>query len=236
VNGQRLAVVTGASRGIGLAAARLLLDDSMRVVMLARSGDALRAAAAPYGARAVPIECDVADPVAIDAMARRIREEIGETPDVVVNNAGLFQLAPAHETDPDAFAEALNVNLVAPFRIVRAFLPAMRDQRRGHIVTIGSVADRVAFPENGAYAASKFGLRGLHEVLRAELRGSGVRATLISPGPVDTALWDAIDPDNRPGFSPRASMLSADAVAAAVIYAINQPADVNVDELRLSRA
>jgi NADP-dependent 3-hydroxy acid dehydrogenase YdfG len=236
VSGQRLAVVTGASRGIGLAAARLLLDDSMRVVMLARSGDALRAAAAPYGARAVPIECDVADPVAIDAMARRIREEIGETPDVVVNNAGLFQLAPAHETDPDAFAEALNVNLVAPFRIVRAFLPAMRDQRRGHIVTIGSVADRVAFPENGAYAASKFGLRGLHEVLRAELRGSGVRATLISPGPVDTALWDAIDPDNRPGFSPRASMLSADAVAAAVIYAINQPADVNVDELRLSRA
>lgn len=236
MSGQRLAVVTGASRGIGLAAARLLLDDSMRVVMLARSGDALRAAAAPYGARAVPIECDVADPVAIDAMARRIREEIGETPDVVVNNAGLFQLAPAHETDPDAFAEALNVNLVAPFRIVRAFLPAMRDQRRGHIVTIGSVADRVAFPENGAYAASKFGLRGLHEVLRAELRGSGVRATLISPGPVDTALWDAIDPDNRPGFSPRASMLSADAVAAAVIYAINQPADVNVDELRLSRA
>ena len=236
MSGQRLAVVTGASRGIGLAAARLLLDDSMRVVMLARSGDALRAAAAPYGARAVPIECDVADPVAIDAMARRIREEIGETPDVVVNNAGLFQLAPAHETDPDAFAEALNVNLVAPFRIVRAFLPAMRDQRRGHIVTIGSVADRVAFPENGAYAASKFGLRGLHEVLRAELRGSGVRATLISPGPVDTALWDAIDPDNRPGFSPRASMLKPEAVAAAVVYAVTQPDDINVDELRLSRA
>ena len=112
----------------------------------------------------------------------------------------------------------------------------MRERARGHIVTIGSIADRVAFPENGAYAASKFGLRGLHEVLRAELRGSGVRATLVSPGPVDTALWDEIDPDNRPGFSPRASMLAADAVASAVVYAVTQPADVNVDELRLSRA
>jgi NADP-dependent 3-hydroxy acid dehydrogenase YdfG len=103
-------------------------------------------------------------------------------------------------------------------------------------VTVGSIADRAAFPENGAYAASKFGLRGLHEVLRAELRGTGVRATLISPGPVDTALWDAVDPDNRPGFTPRASMLDPDAVANAVIYAVTQPADVNIDELRLSRS
>jgi len=236
VSGQRLAIVTGASRGIGLAVAERLLDDSIRVVMLARSGDLLRAAAEPYGNHAIPIECDVADPVAIDAMVQRVRDEAGETPDIIVNNAGLFELSPAHETDPDAFAQALNVNLVAPFRVVRAFLPGMRDRRRGHIVNIGSIADRVAFPENGAYAASKFGLRGLHEVLRAELRGSGVRATLVSPGPVDTALWDEVDPDNRPGFSPRASMLNADAVAAAVIYAITQPAEINVDELRLSRA
>jgi NADP-dependent 3-hydroxy acid dehydrogenase YdfG len=102
-------------------------------------------------------------------------------------------------------------------------------------VSIGSIADRVAFPENGAYAASKFGLRGLHQVLRAELAGSGVRATLVSPGPVDTALWNEVDPDNRPGFTPRASMLRADAVAAAVLFAVSQPPDVNVDELRLSR-
>jgi NADP-dependent 3-hydroxy acid dehydrogenase YdfG len=236
VSAPRLAIVTGASRGIGLAVARLLLDDAIRVVMLARSGDALRAAAEPYGDRAVPIECDVADAAALDAVVQRIHDEVGAAPEIIVNNAGLFQLAPVHETDPGAFAAALNVNLVAPFRVIRAFLPAMRERRRGHVVNIGSIADRVAFPENGAYAASKFGLRGLHEVLRAELRGTGVRATLVSPGPVDTSLWDDVDPDNRPGFSPRASMLDADAVAAAVIYAINQPADVNVDELRLSRA
>jgi NADP-dependent 3-hydroxy acid dehydrogenase YdfG len=236
VNASRLAVVTGASRGIGLAVAQRLLDDEMRVVMIARRADTLRAAADPYGDRAVPIECDVADPVAVDAMVARVRDELGDAPDVVVNNAGLFKLTAVHQTDPADFAEALSVNLVAPFRLIRAFLPVMRERGRGHIVTIGSIADRVAFPENGAYAASKFGLRGLHEVLRAELRGSGVRATLVSPGPVDTALWDEVDPDNRPGFSPRASMLSADAVAAAVVYAVTQPHDVNVDELRLSRS
>jgi NADP-dependent 3-hydroxy acid dehydrogenase YdfG len=235
VSTQRLAVVTGASRGIGLAVARHLLDDDMRVVMIARNPDALRDAAEPYGDRALPIECDVGDPVAIDAMVTRVRDEIGDAPDVVVNNAGLFKLSSAHATDPSDFADALTVNLVAPFRVIRAFLPGMRERGRGHIVNIGSIADRVAFPENGAYAASKFGLRGLHEVLRAELRGSGVRTTLVSPGPVDTSLWDEVDPDNRPGFSPRSSMLSADAVASAVMYVVTQPNDVNVDELRLSR-
>jgi NADP-dependent 3-hydroxy acid dehydrogenase YdfG len=130
----------------------------------------------------------------------------------------------------------LDANLVAPFRFVHAFLGAMRARGSGHVVTIGSIADRVAFPENGAYAASKFGVRGLHEVLREELRGSGVRATLVSPGPVDTALWDAVDPDNRPGFTPRARMLHPDDVAAAILYAVTAPPRVNVDELRLTPA
>ena len=111
----------------------------------------------------------------------------------------------------------------------------MRARGRGHIVTIGSSADRTVLPENAAYAASKHGVRALHEILRLELRGSGIRASLVSPGPVDTTLWDSIDPDNRPGFTTRADMLRAAAVADAVLYAITQPADVNVDELRLSR-
>jgi NADP-dependent 3-hydroxy acid dehydrogenase YdfG len=102
-------------------------------------------------------------------------------------------------------------------------------------VTIGSIADRVAFSGNAAYAASKFGLRGLHEVLRAELKGTGVRASLVSPGPVDTPLWDAIDSKDRDGHTPRAEMLPADALADAVHYVVSAPASVNVDELRLSR-
>jgi NADP-dependent 3-hydroxy acid dehydrogenase YdfG len=232
----RTAVVSGASRGIGLAVARALADEDVRVLMLARGEQALEAAADAIGRRATPFTCDVSDPSAVDAMIDAAQEAFNGPPDLVVNNAGLFRLAPVHETTVDQFAEALEVNLVAPFRLVRAFLPAMRERGSGHIVTIGSIADRVAFPENASYAAGKFGLRGLHEVLRAEVAGSGVRATLVSPGPVDTALWDPIDPDNRPGFSPRARMLRPEAVAAAVLYAVAQPRDVSVDELRLSHS
>ena len=112
----------------------------------------------------------------------------------------------------------------------------MRKRASGHIVSIGSIADRVAFPENGGYAAAKFGLRGLHAVLRAELAGSGVRSTLVSPGPVDTPLWDDVNPDEREGFTPRSAMLRPEEVAAAVLFAVSQPASVNVDELRLSRS
>jgi len=231
----RTALVTGASRGIGLATARRLLDAGMRVAMVARTESTLRDVAASFGDRAIPLTCDVGNPASVEAMALRAVGELGDAPDVVVNNAGLFRLAPIHETSTADFSEAIEVNLVAPFRVVRAFLPRMRARRSGHLVNVGSIADRVTFPENGAYAASKFGLRALHQVLRSELSGSGVRATLVSPGPVDTALWDEIDPDNRPGFSPRASMLRPDAVAAAVLYAVTQPPEVNVDELRLSR-
>jgi NADP-dependent 3-hydroxy acid dehydrogenase YdfG len=148
----------------------------------------------------------------------------------------MFKLATVDTVDPQEFADAIETNLIAPFRLVRAFLPEMRERKRGHLVSIGSIADHAAFPENGAYAASKFGLRGLHEVLRAELVESGVHATLISPGPVNTALWDDVNPDERPGFSPRSAMLAPDAVAAAVIFALTQADDVNIDEIRLSRA
>jgi NADP-dependent 3-hydroxy acid dehydrogenase YdfG len=105
--------------------------------------------------------------------------------------------------------------------------------RGGCFISIGSVADHVGFPENAAYAASKYGLRGLHETLLAEYRGRGVRLTLISPGPTDTAVWDPLDPDHREGFPPRARMLRPADVADAVLYVTTRPPHVQVDWLRL---
>lgn len=232
----RAALVTGASRGIGLEVARVLAAEDMRVAMLARSQDALRAAASEIGERAVAIPCDVADAAAVERAANVVRDKFAGAPDVIVNCAGIFQLAPITETSAGAFRRALDVNLVAPFLVVRAFLADMRARGSGHVVTIGSIADRAVFPENAAYAASKFGARALHETVRLELRGSGVRASLVSPGPVDTALWDEIDPDTRPGFTPRREMLSTSAVADAVRYVVTQPPAVNIDELRLSHS
>ena len=229
----RVAVVTGASRGIGHAVARALAGAGARVAMLARGAGALRAAADPLGALA--ISCDVADEDAAAAALARVRGEIG-SPDILVNNAGLFALAPVESQSTAGLRATLDVNLIAPFVLARALIPAMRAAGRGHIVTIGSIADRVTFPENGAYAASKFGARAMHQVMREELRGSGVRATLVSPGPVDTPLWDPIGPDDRAGFTPRAQMLPANAVADAVLFALTRDPAVNVDELRLSRS
>ena len=232
----RGAVVTGASRGIGLATARRLAGSGARVVMVARGADALRAAAAEVGPAALALPCDVGDAAALGGAIAEMESLLGAAPDIVVSNAGLFPFGPLERTEPAAFTAALDVNLEAPFRLARAWLPAMRARGSGHLVTIGSVADRAAFPGNAAYAASKFGARALHQVLREETRGSGVRATLVSPGAVDTALWDPLDPDSHPELPPRAAMLSPDDVADAVLWALTRPERANVDELRLSRS
>jgi NADP-dependent 3-hydroxy acid dehydrogenase YdfG len=232
----RTALITGASRGIGAAVARSLAREGARVALLARSREPLAALVAEIGGGALAIPADVGSPGAID-QARAALAGVGvDTPDILVNNAGIFFVTPAHETSVDAFRTLVELNLTAPFAFVQAFLPAMRQRGSGHVVTIGSIADRVAFAGNAAYAASKFGLRALHEVLRAELKGTGVRTSLVSPGPVDTPLWDAVDPVHRTGHTPRADMLPAAAVADAVRYVVAAPAGVNVDELRLSRS
>ncbi|HJR64015.1 MAG TPA: SDR family oxidoreductase [Gemmatimonadaceae bacterium] len=231
--GGRTAVVTGASRGIGLAITRALIEAGARVAMLARNEEVLTARAQELGTAALAIACDVGDRARVADAASRIEMTFDDGPDILVNNAGFFALEPLAETDPERFVTSVEVNLIAPFLLIRRFLPAMIARRRGDIVTIGSVADRQAFPENGAYAASKYGARAMHEVMCSELRGTGVRAALISPGPTDTGLWNSID-TNRPGFTPRARMLRAEAVASAVLYTLTRPPDVTIDELRLS--
>jgi NADP-dependent 3-hydroxy acid dehydrogenase YdfG len=233
---RRTAVITGASRGIGAALARRVVSEGIRVALIARTPGPLDALADELGPLASAHPCDLTDAHAVSLAAGEIVTAFGAAPETLVNNAGLFQLATVESMSAEDFSAVIQANLVAPFLLTRALLPAMRERGSGTIVTVGSIADRQVFPENGAYAASKFGLRALHEAMRLELRGSGVRATLVSPGPVDTSLWDPVNPDERPGFTPRASMLSADDVADAIWYAMSRPASVNIDELRLSRS
>ena len=232
----RSAAITGASRGIGRATAVRLAAAGARVALLARGREALETLAAELGNGAFAVPCDLANRGATSDAAALLVAQFGDAPDLLVSNAGLFDVAPLASMEPAAFAATLETNLVAPFLLLRALLPRMQARGSGHVVTVGSIADRATFPGNGAYAASKYGARAMHEVLRAELRGSGVRASLVSPGPVDTSLWDALDPDNRPGFTPRSAMLDADAVADAIVWVATRPAATNVDELRLSRA
>lgn len=233
----RVVLVTGATRGIGLAISRAVAAEGARVAMLARSADVLRSRASEIGEAAMAFPCDVTDARAVEGALDSVRAALGE-PAVLVNNAGIFEPRAVEEISPADFARTVNVNLVAAFALVHAVLPSMRSAGSGHVVTIGSVADRAAFPGNSAYAASKFGLRALHEVLRTELRGSGVRASLVSPGPTDTPIWDAVErrPTAQRSFPERSQMIPPESVASAVVYVLTQPAEVNVDELRLSRA
>ncbi len=232
--GGRTAVVTGASRGIGAGIAEALATKGVRVVLVARTEAKLKERAARIKG-SIAVTCDVTDPKSVERATKRIASELNGAPDILVNNAGIFRVAVVEDTAPESFIETINTNLVGPFLFVRAFLGDMKTRRRGHIVTIGSVADRTIYTGNAAYSAAKFGLRAIHEVLRAELRGTGVRTSLISPAATDTEIWNSVtvtDPAGKPHS--KRPMLDPDDVVGAVIFALTQPVRVNVDELRLS--
>jgi len=178
------------------------------------------------------ISCDVTDPASIDRAISRIDKQLG-VPDVLVNNAGIFFIKSLAETSLADFSATLTTNLQSAFVFAHAIVPKMAARGRGHLVTIGSISDYIGFSGSTAYAASKFGLRGMHEVIRQETAKSGVRTTLVSPGPVDTDIWNAVDPDSKPGFTKRKDMMRAEDVAAAVVYAVTQPERVAVTEIRL---
>lgn len=222
----KTALVTGASRGIGLAVAEGLQAAGLRVVRLARS---LRDAKTE---RWIDIACDVTQGDDVDRALSGVAKEVG-VPDVLVNNAGIFFIKQLGETTLADFTSTLTTNLTAAFLLARAIVPKMVKRGSGHLVTIGSISDYIGFSGSTAYAASKFGLRGMHEVIRQETAKSGVRTTLVSPGPVDTDIWNAVDPDSKPGFTKRKDMMRAEDVAAAVVYAVTQPEHVAVTEIRL---
>lgn len=208
----------------------------MRVALLARSLDRLQAVAKEAGGDSFAVECDVTDDESIVRAVAAVREQFGGAPEIVVNNAGIFTIRSFDETSSGEFDALLDTNLRAPFRFIREFLPEMRQRGSGHVVTIGSIADRHIFAGNAAYSATKYGERAMHEVLRAETQGTGIRATLVSPASVDTDIWVPIRYLGDDSSPDRSGMLDAAAVAAAVLFAVTQPRDVNVDEMRLSRA
>ncbi len=222
----RLALVTGASRGIGAAIARGLARAGAEVIRVARSLPDTRDG--PW----VELPCDLTDAADVERLAARVLGSHG-VPAVVVSNAGGFLLKSLEDTTPAEFEAQIALNLRGSFLLARAFLPPMRAEGSSVFVSVGSVADHTGFPENAAYAASKFGLRGLHESLAAEYRGSGVRLTLVSPGATDTTIWDPFAPDQRPGFTPRAAMLRPEDVADAVLFAATRPDHVHVEWIRL---
>lgn len=228
----RRVVVTGATGGIGAAVARRLAQAGAELILVARTRDRLQAMAAEVEGTAVA--ADAADPEGVEAV--RARAESGTGTYALVNAAGTFDLAPIAGTDPAMLRRMVRGNLEAPFLMIRALLPGMLERGSGHVITVGSVAGRVALPGNGAYSASKFGVRGLHAVLDLELRGTGVRSTLVEPAATDTGIWDPLRPDERDDLPGRDGMLDPAAVADAVHFAITRPPAVSIPTVAVQRS
>ena len=223
-----MAVVTGGSRGIGRAVVRALAAAGARAISVSRG-------TAPddldTGERADAVAADISQEYGVEAVARHLEDR---PPDIVVHSAGAFALAPLTETAIDDFDRMTSVNLRAAFLLMRRFLPPMIERGSGHFVSIGSVAGRLALPGNAGYAATKYGLRGLHAVLDLELRGTGVRATLVEPSATSTELWDAVTVTGY-DLPPREAMLDPAEVADAVVYAVTRPAHVSIPNLLIGR-
>ncbi|MEX2527769.1 MAG: SDR family oxidoreductase [Gemmatimonadota bacterium] len=227
----KVALVTGASRGIGEAVARGLARAGATVFALARTEEALEALAVSAGVR--PFPADVTRESAVRAAFAHIRDEMGRGPELVVNSAGVFTLAPLAETPLEELDRNWNVNTRGTFLVLREALPEMLERKQGLLIQVGSISGRKAFPWNGAYSASKFGLRGLHEVLMEEIRGTGVRATLLEPAATDTPIWDPMTPDQDPNLPPRAAMLRPEDVAEAVLFLANTRQGVQIPLLQI---
>lgn len=196
-----IAVVTGASQGIGRAIATEFADrDGAQVALVARTESKLETVAdtcRKRGGEPLVVPTDVTDEDAVSRMAGTIQDEWG-TPDVLVNNAGVFTYTPLTDLTLDGFREQIDVNLTGSFAVTQAFLPAMRERRQGHLFYMGSVASIQAYPGNAGYCAAKHGVRGLARVVREETKDEDLRVTTVIPGATDTPTWEGVDlPEER---------------------------------------
>jgi NAD(P)-dependent dehydrogenase (short-subunit alcohol dehydrogenase family) len=187
-------LITGASQGIGAAIAKTFAKEvkGARLALVARNVRGLQATAkacGKLGARAEVFECDVSNEASVALMAASVRQSFGP-PDVVINNAGAFTMAPFVETKVDEFDRMIAVNLRSAFLVSQAFLPAMLKRKSGDIFFMSSIAGLGAYPNAAAYCAAKFGVTGLAKVLRAETKAHGVRVCCVHPGATWSPSWE----------------------------------------------
>jgi 3-oxoacyl-[acyl-carrier protein] reductase len=225
----QVAVITGAGRGIGAAIARKLAAMGATAVLLGRTRSHLEATAKAIlegQGKAEVVPCDVADLRSVDNTAEQVKQKFGRV-DILVNNAGVGGFStPLHELPPDTWDHIMNTNLRGVYHLIRSFAPLMIQARSGHIVNISSLAGKNALPNGAAYAASKWGLNGLTYSVAEELRGHGIRVSVICPGSVNTEL------SPHTGKDPK-KMLQPEDVAHAVAMLVTQAPQSFVSEILL---
>jgi NADP-dependent 3-hydroxy acid dehydrogenase YdfG len=228
----RVAVITGASSGIGEATARALAADGYRVALLARRVERIRALADELGKGAVAIEADVTDRNSLLAAGQRVQDELGGA-DVLVNNAGVMLLGPFSAELSTDYRRMIDTNLLGAITTTEVFLDQLIADGGGDLVNLSSVAGRTARPGNAVYAATKWGMNGWSESLRQELQPE-VRVIVIEPGAVLTELTGHItNPATKAAAEQmyQATAIAPQDIAQIIAFAISRPRTVSLNEI-----
>jgi short-subunit dehydrogenase len=221
----RVAVITGASAGIGKATAQALARAGSRVVLGARRHDRLEQVAEEIrasGGEAIPVVMDVAELSQVEALASRAVAAYGRL-DLMVANAGIGYFARVEETPLEVVERLWRVNVLGTLHAIRAALPVMRRQGEGHIIVVSSVAGKRGGPGSGVYAATKFAQVGLCEALRVELAGSGIAVSVICPVGTSTEFFEAAVALGGLRVGPMGPVQTAERVAAAIVRCARRP-------------
>jgi len=233
----RIALVTGASSGIGEATALALAEAGAKVAIAARRKDRLQALAdrlAPLGAEPLVLDADLLDEHVAQKIVADTEAHFGKL-DILVNNAGVMYLEPVAEADLGRWRRMLELNVLSLIASTQAALAGMKTRRDGHIVNVSSTAGRIANPNAAAYSATKFGVVAFSEALRREVYADNIRVSIIEPGIVQTELRDhighAATQASLNAWANNMRQLQPEDVADAIVFCVSRPSHVNVNEI-----
>lgn len=226
------AIITGASSGIGKATSLAFAQAGINLGLVGRSPDTLETvtqSCIQQGVKAKPYVMDLTELTKIPAKIQDIVKDFGNI-DIIVNNAGMGYTNLLGETPLADWQQVINLNLTSVFQCVQGVLPQMREQKKGTIINVASIAATQVFPEWGAYSVSKAALLSFSKVLAAEERSHGIRVVTISPGAVNTSIWDT---DTVQADFDRSAMLTPDLVAQTILQAVLLPAEAVIEDLTI---
>jgi ribitol 2-dehydrogenase len=227
---EKIAAITGAASGIGLACAKRLIAAGARVVLVDRDGEALARVCGPLGRAAIPLVVDLTDAASVAGMLPQILGKAGSL-DIFHANAGAYVGGPVEEGDPDAWDRMLNLNVNAVFRSIHAVLPYMIARRTGDILVTSSVAGVVPVVWEPVYTASKHAVQAFVHTLRRQVIPYGLRVGAILPGPVVTALIADWPQEKLDAERARGGLIEAEEVAEAVYFMLTRPRNVTIRDL-----
>jgi NAD(P)-dependent dehydrogenase (short-subunit alcohol dehydrogenase family) len=230
---EQVAIVTGASRGIGKAICLALAKEGAAVVLAARALNKLRETAeqvTAVGGKAEIVFTDVAEEESIKNLAKLTNDRFGRL-DILVNNAGITHSAELEQTATKDWDRLFNINTRAPFILCRETLPLLKKAPKAYIINVCSIVGVKCYPLQSAYTASKHALRGMTKSLAEELRGSNVKVHLICPGGIDTDMIRIIRPDIK-----RQDLMQPEEIAELVLYLVTHKGNAVIDELHIRRA